>query len=83
MPIITKTSPKKLNFLAKSIILLVRIYQATLSSYFPSCCRYEPSCSNYTITCFKKYSFFKAGKLSLKRILSCRPGGGCGYDPVP
>lgn len=74
---------KRANLLVKFIILLIRIYQLSFSSYFPACCRYEPSCSNYTIICFQKHSFFKACKLSLKRILSCRPYGGHGYDPVP
>lgn len=71
------------QFIVRIIIALIRFYQASLSCYFPSTCRYEPSCSNYTIECLQKYPLFQACKFSVKRILSCRPGGGCGYDPVP
>jgi len=31
----------------------------------------------------KKHGLFKGGWLSIKRILSCGPWGGSGYDPVP
>jgi len=30
-----------------------------------------------------KHGIFKGGWLALKRILSCHPWGGSGYDPVP
>lgn len=46
-------------------------------------CRYSPSCSVYGITAIKKYGPFKGGWLTIKRILSCNPWGGSGYDPVP
>ena len=46
-------------------------------------CRYTPSCSQYTIEALKKHGLIKGGWLSIKRISSCRPGGGSGYDPVP
>jgi len=31
----------------------------------------------------KKHGPFKGAYLSAKRILSCNPWGGWGYDPVP
>ncbi|MDR1887318.1 MAG: membrane protein insertion efficiency factor YidD, partial [Prevotellaceae bacterium] len=31
----------------------------------------------------KKHGLFKGTYLALKRILSCHPWGGSGYDPVP
>jgi putative component of membrane protein insertase Oxa1/YidC/SpoIIIJ protein YidD len=31
----------------------------------------------------KKHGLFYGGKLALKRIFSCNPFGGSGYDPVP
>jgi len=30
-----------------------------------------------------KYGIFKGGWLATKRIASCHPWGGSGYDPVP
>ena len=68
---------------AKMLILLFRLYQVTLSPYIGNSCRYTPTCSNYGIEAVQKYGFFKGGWLTFKRILSCNPWGGSGYDPVP
>lgn len=46
-------------------------------------CRYSPSCSVYGLEAIKKHGPFKGGLLALKRILSCNPWGGSGYNPVP
>ena len=64
-------------------MLLVRFYQLAISPYTPSSCRYEPSCSQYTLEALKKRGLFVGSWLSLKRIFSCNPWGGIGYDPVP
>jgi len=64
-------------------VLLVRFYQLAISPYTPSSCRYEPSCSQYTIEALKKRGVIVGLWLSLKRIFSCNPWGGSGYDPVP
>ena len=68
---------------ADFLILLIRIYQITLSPWIGNSCRYTPTCSNYGIEAIRKYGFFKGGWLTFKRILSCNPWGGSGYDPVP
>ncbi len=68
---------------AKLLILLIRIYQVTLSPFIGRQCRYVPTCSNYGIEAIKKYGAIKGGWLTVKRILSCNPWGGSGYDPVP
>ncbi|MEG2070359.1 MAG: membrane protein insertion efficiency factor YidD [Bacteroidales bacterium] len=65
------------------MIFLIRVYQCTLSPFIGRSCRYLPTCSNYGIQAIKKYGPFKGGWLALKRILSCNPWGGSGYDPVP
>jgi len=75
-----------LNFkdiLTYPLVLLVRFYQLAISPYTPSTCRYEPSCSQYTIEALKKRGLIVGLWLSLKRIFSCHPWGGSGYDPVP
>ena len=64
-------------------ILLIRFYQYCISPFVPKVCRYEPSCSVYAVEALKKYGIFKGGYLAIKRILSCNPWGGSGYDPVP
>jgi len=64
-------------------ILLIRIYQYTISPWFPNSCRFAPSCSQYGVEAFKKHGIFKGFWLTLKRILRCHPWGGSGFDPVP
>ena len=64
-------------------ILLIRFYQKAISPWMMPSCRYTPSCSEYGIEALRKYNFIKGGWLTLKRILSCHPWGGHGYDPVP
>ena len=62
---------------------LIKLYQITLSPFIGNSCRYLPTCSNYGIEAIRKYGAFKGGYLTLKRVLSCHPWGGSGYDPVP
>jgi putative membrane protein insertion efficiency factor len=69
--------------LSMIMIGLIKLYQVTLSPYIGRACRYTPTCSNYGIEAIRKYGPFKGGWLTLKRILSCNPWGGSGYDPVP
>jgi len=64
-------------------IVLVRFYQVAISPYTPSSCRYTPTCSHYTVEALQKHGLFRGGWLSIKRIASCNPWGGSGYDPVP
>ncbi|NLR91305.1 membrane protein insertion efficiency factor YidD [Flammeovirga agarivorans] len=69
--------------LTQFFVILVRGYQLLISPYTPSSCRYTPTCSEYTIQALKKHGLIKGGKLAIKRIKSCHPWGGSGYDPVP
>ncbi|WP_445012692.1 membrane protein insertion efficiency factor YidD [Aquimarina discodermiae] len=62
---------------------LVRIYQRVISPLTPATCRYQPTCSHYTVEALQKHGLRKGGMLSIKRIFSCHPWGGSGYDPVP
>lgn len=65
------------------MIGLIKVYQWTFSPLIGKACRYTPTCSNYGIEAIRKYGPIKGGWLTLKRILSCNPWGGSGYDPVP
>ncbi len=62
---------------------MIRLYQITLSPWLGGACRYTPTCSNYGIQALEKYGAFKGGWLTIKRVISCNPWGGSGYDPVP
>lgn len=64
-------------------IIPIKFYQYCISPIKPSCCRYTPTCSEYAIQAIRKYGPIKGSWLALKRILSCNPWGGSGYDPVP
>ncbi len=61
----------------------IYFYRRAISPLFPPSCRYTPTCSEYSIEAVMKHGVFKGGWLAIKRILSCHPWGGSGYDPVP
>lgn len=65
------------------LIVLIKIYQYGISPWLGKNCRYEPTCSHYTVEALKVHGIFKGIYLSAKRISSCHPWGGSGYDPVP
>ena len=65
------------------LILLIKIYQLFFSPLFKSNCRYFPNCSEYSIAALKEHGLILGIFYSTKRIFSCHPLGGCGYDPVP
>ena len=71
------------NIPANILILLIKIYQYTLSPFIGRHCRYTPTCSNYGLEAIRKYGAIKGGWLTIKRVASCNPWGGSGYDPVP
>lgn len=64
-------------------ILLIKGYQKFISPFTPATCRYTPTCSHYTVDALQTHGLLKGGWLALKRIASCNPWGGSGYDPVP
>jgi putative membrane protein insertion efficiency factor len=69
--------------LTAQLIFLVRIYQWVISPIFPPSCRYTPTCSAYMVEALQTWGPIKGTYLGLKRISSCHPRGGFGYDPVP
>lgn len=79
----TETVTDKPTIPCRVALLLIRFYQLAISPHLAGCCRFEPSCSQYGFEAFRRYGFFKAFKLTAKRLMRCRPGGPYGYDPVP
>ncbi|MFA5971783.1 MAG: membrane protein insertion efficiency factor YidD [Lentimicrobiaceae bacterium] len=71
------------KILSSILIGIIRFYQYAISPYLPPSCRYTPTCSAYGIEALKKHGPFKGGWLTIKRVVSCNPWGGSGYDPVP
>jgi putative membrane protein insertion efficiency factor len=64
-------------------IVLIKLYQLLVSPFLPNSCRYQPTCSEYAKQAFEKYGFIKGFRLMVRRLASCHPWGGSGYDPLP
>ena len=71
------------KILIAPFLFLIKVYQVAISPWFPSTCRYQPTCSHYSKEALTKHGLWHGGKLAIKRIFSCHPWGGSGYDPVP
>lgn len=65
------------------LILLVRLYQVTLSPFLGRHCRFYPTCSHYAVEALQEHGAMRGSWLTLRRILRCHPFGGKGFDPVP
>jgi len=71
------------KILIAPFLFLIKVYQTLISPFTPATCRYQPTCSHYAKETLEVHGFFKGGRLAIKRIFSCHPWGGSGYDPVP
>lgn len=71
------------RFLAGVLVLLVRIYRATLSPILGQNCRYQPTCSHYAETAIRRFGPWRGSWMGLRRILRCHPWHAGGHDPVP
>lgn len=65
------------------LISLVKLYQLVLSPWRPASCRFYPTCSAYAIEAIEQHGVVRGPWLAFRRIISCHPWGGVGYDPVP
>ena len=65
------------------LLVPIWIYQKAISPYTPPSCRFTPTCSEYARQALIKHGPVKGLWLAIRRILSCHPWGGSGYDPVP
>ena len=76
-----------LNFISKILnffaIILIQFYKHLISPFFLPSCKFVPTCSSYALGAYKKYNFFKATFLTIKRIIRCNPFSKGGYDPLP
>jgi uncharacterized protein len=69
--------------LARMLIFLIRVYQATLSRLLGRVCRFEPSCSRYAAACLESHGALRGSLLSLARVCKCHPFHPGGFDPPP
>ncbi len=80
-----------MDFAKKLAILLINLYQRTLSpdhgflrSKYPhGFCRHYPSCSQYTKEAIEKFGLVRGSFLGVKRIAKCNPWTKPKVDLVP
>jgi putative membrane protein insertion efficiency factor len=65
------------------IILVVRLYQLTISPLLGNRCRFYPSCSSYCIDAVEKHGCSKGLWLAIVRLCKCHPFHSGGVDFVP
>lgn len=72
------------NFVSKSLIFLIRIYQIFVARLLGGCnCRFEPTCSHYMVEAIEKKGLLKGIFLGIRRLLRCHPfSKTSGFDPV-
>ena len=70
------------NWAVRSLVAMVRLYQAVLSPLIGRQCRFIPTCSNYFIEAVTKHGALRGGMMGAWRILRCNPMCKGGYDPV-
>lgn len=78
-----KCDRNKCSFPAGLLILLIKLYQKTLSPLLPQCCRFYPTCSHYAVEALRTHGFMGGFALMVWRVLRCNPWCPGGYDPVP
>jgi hypothetical protein len=71
------------KILSYPFLLIIKLYQILISPLLGNNCRYSPTCSEYSKQALKKHGLLNGIWLAAKRIFSCHPWGGKGYDPVP
>jgi TatD DNase family protein len=71
------------RLLTRLLLLPIRFYRACISPLLPPACRYTPTCSAYAMEALRRHGPIRGLWLTAKRIGSCHPWGGSGYDPVP
>lgn len=74
---------------ANLLLLLIQLYQRTLSPALPvffgaACgCRFSPTCSHYAATAIRVHGALLGTVLAAIRLLKCTPLHPGGNDPVP
>lgn len=69
--------------MTRLLVLLLRLYQWTISPLLGPRCRFYPSCSHYAVEAVQLHGPLKGLYLATRRLLRCHPGHPGGVDPVP
>jgi putative membrane protein insertion efficiency factor len=64
-------------------VLLIRLYQWTVSPLLGPTCRFHPSCSQYALEAVLRFGVLRGIGLALARLGRCHPWHPGGFDPVP
>lgn len=65
------------------LLLLLRVYRATLSPLLGNVCRFEPSCSRYATAVISEWGALRGSWLTVRRLGKCHPFHPGGFDPPP
>jgi putative membrane protein insertion efficiency factor len=65
------------------LLLLIKLYQRTISPLLGPVCRYYPSCSHYGYRAIEVHGAVKGSAMTAWRILRCNPWSRGGVDHVP
>ena len=74
---------RRQGFGAKSVRLLIRVYQLTLSSLTGRTCRHLPTCSEFADEAIDRHGLWPGLWMAMARFGRCHPLGSDGFDPVP
>jgi putative membrane protein insertion efficiency factor len=65
------------------LLSLIEAYQRDVSPRRGACCRFSPTCSHYAAQALRTHGLLRGLRLTIGRLLRCRPGAVGGADPVP
>ena len=71
------------EWVREGIIVVIHLYQHTVSILLGPCCRFAPSCSSYALVSVQRFGILEGARLTFKRLIKCHPFHPGGYDPVP
>jgi len=65
------------------LLVLIRLYQVSLSGVLGGQCRFDPTCSVYAAQAVRARGAVVGAGLAIWRIARCNPFGRGGPDPAP
>lgn len=79
----TRISTKPVSWLQALALAAIRFYQVALRPVNPWGCKFHPSCSHFALEAIERHGLRRGLRLTVGRLLRCRPGSFGGYDQVP